>query len=334
MAESFLLLPAIEQSKILRGLAPKLSREPVVLEKDVWVCWVLQTLFTMPERLPMAFKGGTSLSKVFNAIARFSEDVDVTLDYRGLDDSFNPFADGVSRTQLKKFSAALKDFVRAHVHDIVVPHFHTRLTAEFGPAQCHVEVSDDGEQMRLHYPTALETRGDYLGSSVLLEFGGRNITEPNEEHEVRPDIAAHIAELVFPSSRVRVLTPARTFWEKATLMHVECHRSEFKVNAERLSRHWYDLAMLADRPIGHTALADRALLYDVVKHKKVFYNTGYANYDDCLVGKLRLLPDEAVLSSLHEDFQRMIDAGMFIGEPPLFETIVERLRELETTINS
>lgn len=101
MPESFLHLEPEEQSKIYRALAPQLARSPVVLEKDVWICWVLQALFTMPGRLPMAFKGGTSLSKVFGAIARFSEDVDITLDYRGLDGSFDPFAEGVSRNRRK-----------------------------------------------------------------------------------------------------------------------------------------------------------------------------------------------------------------------------------------
>lgn len=123
MAESFLQLQAKEQSQIYRALSPQLARSPAVLEKDVWVCWVLQTLFTMPGRLPMAFKGGTSLAKVFGAINRFSEDADVTLDYRGLDTSFDPFTEGASKTQLKKFSEGLKSFVQDHVHSVVAPHF-------------------------------------------------------------------------------------------------------------------------------------------------------------------------------------------------------------------
>lgn len=333
MPESFLHLSASEQSQILRGLGPRLSRSPTVLEKDVWVCWVLQVLFTMPGRLPMAFKGGTSLSKVFGAIARFSEDVDITLDYRGLEGSFDPFAEGVSNTRLKKFSEELKLFVRDHVHHVVVPHFREKLAAEFGPDSYRIEVSDDGEQLRVHYPTVLEAAGDYIGNSVLIEFGGRNITEPNEEHKVQPDIAEHVPALDFPQAQVSVLSPARTFWEKATLMHVECQRGEFRANSERLSRHWYDLAMLADLAIGESALTNRGLLADVVKHKKVFYNASYANYDDCLAGQLRLLPDEMVMPSLREDFQRMVKAGMFIGEPPSFETVVDRLCTLEMTIN-
>jgi hypothetical protein len=331
--ESFLRLDTAEQSRIYRALGPQLSRSPGVLEKDVWVCWVLETLFTMPGRLPMAFKGGTSLSKVFGAIARFSEDVDITLDYRGLRNSFDPFAAGVSKHQLKKFSDALKSFVREHSHGVVVPHFQKSLDDELGASRGRIDISEDGEQLRVHYPTVLEAAGDYVGNSVLIEFGGRNITEPNAQHEVRPDIAQHVAGLGFPRSLVTVLSPARTFWEKATLIHVACQRGEFRANAERMSRHWYDLAVLADLVHGQAAVANRELLADVVKHKKVFYPAGYANYDACLAGQLRLLPDDVMLSALREDFQRMIDAGMFIGDPPSFDAIVGRLRVLETTIN-
>ncbi|BBO60173.1 nucleotidyl transferase AbiEii/AbiGii toxin family protein [Mycoavidus sp. B2-EB] len=333
MPKSFLHLSPTEQSQILRGLAAQLSRAPNILEKDVWVCWVLQALFTMPDRLPMAFKGGTSLSKVFGAIARFSEDVDITLDYRGLDGVFDPFAKNVSKTRLKKFSDELKIFVRDHVHHIIAPYFHKKLTAEFNPGSYKVTVSDDGEQLRVYYPTVFETPGSYIGNSVLIEFGGRNITEPNEEHEVQPDIAKHIAALDCPYAQVKVLSPMRTFWEKATLMHVECQRGEFRSNSERLSRHWYDLAMLANLAIGQNALADRGLLADVIKHKKVFYNTSYANYDACLVGQLRLLPNETALPALRQDFQSMIGAGMFIGNPPSFDTIIDCLRALEKVIN-
>ena len=335
MPESFLHLEAREQSQIYRALAPQLARSPIVLEKDVWVCWVLKTLFTMPGRLPMAFKGGTSLSKVFGAIARFSEDVDITLDYRGIDRSFDPFGEDVSKTRLRKFSDELKSFVQRHVCAIVAPHIRESLDIAFalGAASFRLDVSDDGEQCRLHYPSVLETSADYVGNSVLIEFGGRNITEPNSEHNVVPDIAPFVDDLEFPQAEVSVLSPTRTFWEKATLMHVECHRNEFRIGADRLSRHWYDLAMLADLPYGQTALDDRALLVDVVKHKKVFYHASYANYDACLIGQLRLIPEESVLTALRDDFQRMISAGMFIGQPPAFDVIIDRLRSLETDIN-
>jgi hypothetical protein len=278
MAESFLQLQAKEQSEIYRALSPQLSRSPAVLEKDVWVCWVLQTLFTMPGRLPMAFKGGTSLSKVFGAINRFSEDVDVTLDYRGLDTSFDPFTEGASKTQLKKFSEGLKSFVRDHAHSVVAPHFEKILAAEFGNDGYRIEVSADGELLRVHYPTVLEVPGDYMANSVLIEFGGRNITEPNEEHEVSPDIAEFVPELVFPHSRVSVLSPARTFWEKATILHAEYHRPLDKPLLKRYSRHYADVAAMAQAPVKKEALANLGLLQNVVRHKDRFYHCGWAKY--------------------------------------------------------
>lgn len=333
MAEKFFDLSSNEKSKILRAMSVQLDRSPTVLEKDVWVCWVLETLFTMPGRLPMAFKGGTSLSKVFGAISRFSEDVDITLDYRGLDGKFDPFAEGVSKNKLKNFSENLKSFVSTHVHGMVVPHFHAAIDQQFDSNSLRIEVSDDGEQMRIHYPTTLETPGDYVGNSVLVEFGGRNITEPNEQHEIKPDIADHVADLEFPRSLVSVLAPARTFWEKATLMHVECQRTEYRATAARLSRHWYDLSMLANQSIGKAAISNRDMLADVVKHKKVFYSASYANYDACLIGQLKLIPNEDSLKTLREDFQRMIDAEMFFGERPDFDEIIDSLRTLETEVN-
>jgi hypothetical protein len=333
MAEQFLQLEAQEQSRIYRALSPKLARSPAVLEKDVWVCWALQTLFTIPDRLPMAFKGGTSLSKVFGVIARFSEDIDITLDYRGLDNSFDPFDKGVSKNRLKKFSQSLKSFVRNHVYNVVSPHFQNQMITGFNTDALRLEMSADGEQLRLHYPTVMETYGNYMGNSVLIEFGGRNIIEPSEEHEVWPDIAEHVTGLEIPHPTVNVLSPERTFWEKATLIHVECQREEFRSGVDRLSRHWYDLAMLAESIHGQTALTNRPLLEDVVKYKKVFYDASHANYEACLDGLIRLIPDSSALNSLHKDFKSMIDAGMFIGNPPDFDTILNRLRVLEAGIN-
>lgn len=334
MSEHFLRLAPKEQSAIYRSLAAELGRSPLVLEKDVWVCWALQTLFSVPYRLPMAFKGGTSLSKVFGLISRFSEDVDITLDFRGLDASFDPFESDVSKARLKKFGEQLKGLVHNQVHDVIAPRFSDRLAREVGTEKARVEIGDDGETMRVYYPSALDGADGYIGNSVLLEFGGRNIIEPNQDHLVVPDIAGRLPDLTFPAARVTVLSPQRTFWEKATLIHVECHRLELRSGAERLSRHWYDLAMLSDSDIGRQAIRNRDLLIDVVKLKAVFYNATYANYDACLAGNLRLIPDDAHLRLLHQDFSKMIDAGMFFGTTPVFDEILDRLHALEVDINN
>lgn len=333
MREQFLSFSLSDQSAILRAQAPVLGRVPEVLEKDVWVCWALQQLFSMPGQLPMAFKGGTSLSKVFGVIERFSEDIDITLDYRGLSSDVNPFEVGLSGRQRRKVSDDLRMFVKAHVTSVVMPWLNQCLRIEFPDGGHGLELSEDGEQLKLYYPSALTQRGDYLRDSVLLEFGGRNIIEPNEVHVISPDVMAGLEGLIFPEAKVSVLSPMRTFWEKATLMHVECHRNSFRKSAERLSRHWYDLFMLAKSDIGQRAVIQRELLADVVKHKQVFYSAAYAHYEDCLIGKLRLIPDDETLIALTDDYRRMVDAGMFIGEPPVFTNIVSKLRELEEAIN-
>lgn len=334
MAERFLQLPITEQAEILNGLAPDLGRTAGVLEKDVWVCWVLQQLFQMPGRLPMAFKGGTSLSKVFNAISRFSEDIDVTLDYRGFDAGVDPFSAEITKNQIRKLGEKLRGFVRDHAHGVIFPYLVQQLRSETEHEQARIEVSENGEEVRVYYPSIVGAGPGYLRDSVLIEFGGRNITEPNETHQVKPYIAEHLTALDLPVAAVTVLSPSRTFWEKATLIHVECHRPELKASAERQSRHWCDLALLADHDIGRVALADRALLADVVKHKKVFFSVGHANYDACLDGRLRLVPNDALLGAVAADLRAMSEGGMFYGDHPSFEIIIERLRALEQEINA
>ena len=130
-----------------------------------------------------------------------------------------------------------------------------------------------------------------------------------------------------------MLSPTRTFWEKATLIHVECHRQRLAAGPERLSRHWFDLACLARHDAGRKALADRALLEDVVRHKTVFFSASYANYADCLDGRLRLVPDDAQLAGLGSDYDAMRRAGIVGADAPEFDVLIERLRALEAEAN-
>jgi len=332
MADEFIGLDPAEQAAIYRALSARLGRDPSVLQKDLWVCLVLKLLFEMPGRKRMAFKGGTSLSKVFGAIARFSEDIDVTIDYRELDSSFDPFRVGATRSQIRRYSDHLKDLVRGHVAGIIKPYLETALVSTAGEG-CDVRLSEDGESLTVVYPTVLGPAGDYLSDSVLVEFGGRNVVDPNDEHMIAPDIAQELANLRFPRASVCVLSPSRTFWEKATLIHVACNRGAIEAGAARLSRHWYDLAMLADHAIGRAAIGDRALLEDVVRHKKVFFDSKDSNYDEGLSGRLKLVPREAAVAALRRDYEAMIGAAMFFGDPRPFHDIVRRLVELEQEIN-
>lgn len=329
MSDAFLQLSPEEQAEILQTCAGKLGRRPEHLEKDVWICWVLQGLFTMPSRLPMAFKGGTSLSKVYGAIKRLSEDVDVTVYYKSLDQSIDPFDPNVSRSARDKYTELLKAKLAEHTKNVIQPHFEKLVTQLAEEPPKPITISDDGEKLFIPYPSRFGA-----DESVFLEFGGRNVISPNEEHLLRPYISTQLPELRFPEGTVRVLVPSRTFWEKATLIHVACNRADPKLGADRQSRHWHDLAVLADHNIGKTAIPDRGLLEDVVKHKGVFFRASYTNYEACLSGALRLIPGTSLLQALRTDYEKMISNGMFEGEPPSFDSIIVRLEKLEKQINT
>ena len=333
MAEPFLALDARERADILRTVAARSGRSAVILEKDIWICWVLDALFSMPDPHPMAFKGGTSLSKVYRVIDRFSEDVDVTLDYQAFDDGFDPFADGASRTGTRRFSERLRDRTASYIRDVVAPALAAAVRGLAAGARHDIGVGDDGETVRFSYPSAVEAPDGYVRSEVLLEFDGRNVIDPNERHTIVPDIAALTPELAYPAAIVTVLSPARTFWEKATLVHVECHRRRLADRPDRLSRHWFDLTHLAAHEIGRAALSDRELLADVVRHKKVFFHAGYANYDHCLDGRLRLVPDDDQLPGLQADYDAMRRARIVGDDAPEFDALMERIRILEADAN-
>lgn len=335
MPEDFLRLPAAEQADIYITLAQQLGRRPEVLEKDVWVCWTLGRLFSIAGRPQMAFKGGTSLSKVYGAIHRFSEDIDLTLDYRGVEAGFDPVGESVSRSRRKRFRETAELYVQTFAKDQAGPHLQAGFAQEFAAGTWGVAVSASGEKIRVQYPSALAAGQGYVGQSVLVELGARNITEPSQMHTIAPDIAPPLKEsgLRFPEAEVQVLSGERTFWEKATLIHSENGRTEVRESAERLSRHWYDLSMLAGGEIGRNALADRRLLEAVVKHKKALYEAPHSAYDLCVTGGMRIIPHSGIKGALERDYEAMIAARMFFAEPPTFDEILVTLATLEAVIN-
>ena len=335
MPEAFLTLAKEDRKEILTAIAARLGKNARVLEKDVWVCWALDALFTMPDCYPMAFKGGTSLSKVFDAINRFSEDVDVTINYASLDPSIDPIS-ATSNSQRDRMTDRLRGLVKDHVETTVVERLRSRLASEFGIGDDAVFLdSNDPESVWVRYPSALEDSDDYLLDAVKLEFGGRNVITPSHPHTITPYLAQATTDLTFPSATITVLAAERTFWEKATLIHAELGRAGFRPSAKRLSRHWYDLDQLSLGRIGAIALASRNLLDDVVQIKMAFYRSGRAAYDLCATGGLRLVPvDDIVADHLRVDYEEMIRAGYFDGSQPEFDDILTRLSELQSQINA
>ena len=330
-SESFLHLPEAERIAILTSDLVEPNLSPFILEKDVWVCWALDTLFSMPNRHHMAFKGGTSLSKIFNAISRFSEDVDITIDHKSLDPNADPFAQGLSGNAKKRISEALDQRTNDYIANIIAPHFKEAFDNLHLEGAGNIQVSND--ILYIQYPSVLEDTQNYVQGSVKLEFGGKNAIVPNDEYVVTSILSKNFADITFPSATVSVLSAERTFWEKATLMHAECGRAAIRTQ-NRLSRHWYDLDQLAQSQIGQAAVTNKNLLADVIRLKKHFYNSSTANYDECNSGGFKLIPNQTNLPILENDYLEMTRAGMLYGVIPSFAEIISRLKTLENEINS
>lgn len=338
MIIDYLTLPVEVQRAIIEKAAPTVQISPVAIEKDFWVVWLLQTLFTLPNAKRMVFKGGTSLSKVYHIIQRFSEDIDITIDYRDFKtlDLVN-----TSHTQLKKASAELKTILSNVIAKSVVPHLQKHIAKL--PRAKHYTLDFDEEVIRFYYPSVITqldnmeptTSELYLRDHVLIELGIRNSTEPCEQHSIEPILSAIETEepLAYPEATIEVLSPLRTFWEKATLIHAECHRKRLSTGTLRLARHWYDLAMLEVKGYAEQALVQLELLNAVIEHKKAFYAASYTHFDNCLSGKLRLIPDESELDYLHQDYTTMQKSGMFYTTPIAFAPLIKQLQQLELRLN-
>lgn len=334
MSDDFFQLSEDEQRAVIETVSAKSGHSPQVLEKDLWLCWAFAHLFSAPGSLPMAFKGGTSLSKVFGILDRFSEDIDITIDFPALDNSRDPIDGNLSNTQKKRFSDGLKEKLAEHIKTVIAPHFSAATTTLPPHLEVTIDYEEGRETLNVNYKPLFNENSSYLKDAVLIEFGGRNTITPSDTHIITPYLTSHTTGLVFPSPQINVLSPERTFWEKATLAHVECHRGRLRKGPDRMARHWYDLFQFSNHEIGGTAIANIDLLHDVVKIKKVFFDAGYTNYDACLTGNLRLVPDAEDIAGLKADYEAMIASGMFLGEPPTFEELITQIRLLEERINN
>jgi hypothetical protein len=331
---SFLDLPIDERRLYIEEAAARRGVSPVVLEKDFWVCWLLAILFRSSFGEHLVFKGGTSLSKVFGVIDRFSEDIDLSLSpkFLGLEPA------GTSRNQATKWMAKAETACGVAVKETIAPELERLVVQVIGerPGGWFEYLTDPATHspvLLFHYPT-IEPRGfEYLKRSVKLEFGSLTDQQPAGRHPVRPWLAETL-EQAFPDWACEVvsLEAERTFWEKATILHAECHRPAERPTPDRFSRHYADTAALAAHPIADVALKQAELRDRVVEWKSRFFGSSWARYDLARPGTFRLVPGSERISELRRDYQAM--RVMYLSEPSEFDDVVRSLRKLEDKINS
>ena len=311
------------------------SQKAHLLEKDVWVVATLGVLFDAPYAAYLTFKGGTSLLKAWCAIRRFSEDIDITYDIRAFapdlvsgagDEALPP-----TRSQEKRWTQAICSRLAGWVRDRACP------TVEEGLARAGFAAQIRAEEERLYigYEPLFEETG-FVRPEVMVEFGARSTGEPHTALPVVCDAAAYLPDLVFPKVRPTVMLAERTFWEKATAIHVFCRQERRR--GERLSRHWHDLVRLDEAGIAASALADHALALSVARHKAKFFTENDAHgegidYEAAVSGDLQLVPSGAAHAALANDYAKMLADGMLLDENEPFDALMERCAAIEARAN-
>ncbi len=328
---------ASDLNHIFREAGAQRAIGPHIVEKDFWVCWLLRLIFTDPELGGhLVFKGGTSLSKVFNIIQRFSEDIDLSVDpdWLGFAGDLRPDA-AKSRSQFDKQVKVLEDTCITMVRDRFQPALGRHIAANLPglPATTltfEVDEATHSPVLLFAYPRSEQTGS--LSPRVKLEFGSLYDQRPTGTHSIKPLVADIFPDLFSASAcQVTALEADRTFWEKATLLHAEYHRPIDRHLPIGISRHYYDFAELIMHQAGQKAIRDFAMLDRVRTHKQMYFRSGWAHYETAVPGSLHLLPSGKWQSLIERDYRGMAD--MFMTEPPAFDAIVTQLETAEKLIN-
>lgn len=340
MRLEFFKRSAVEQALIIRETAARRGVLAVMVEKDFWVSWTLAVLFAHRDfGQQLVFKGGTSLSKVFGVIDRFSEDIDLSVSPAFLGISEKSVEEAGSRTQRTERMQELEAACIEQVRDRFLPELERITGAALGERsgggkwmEFQVDGTTHSPVVLFHYPSNTPAGFEYLRRSVKMEFGSLTDQKPVGTHAIRPWMADDFPKQFEDFGCVLVaLELERTFWEKATILHAEYHRDPRKLIRDRFSRHYSDMAALARHAVTERALARDDLRQRVADWKSRFFPAGWAHYELAKPGTFHLVPPEFRLAELEKDYQSMRD--MFLSSPPSFEQIVESVRQLENRIN-
>ena len=300
------------------------------IEKDWWVSLCLHASFSLPYSGNLAFKGGTSLSKGWDLIARFSEDIDLAIDRR-----FFGFEGDLSKTQIRKLRKKSCEFISTtFVEDL------TKILTDWGAitactlfAQPQTESDKDPQVIEIHYSSVFAS-SEYLPERVLIEISARSLMEPTEKREINSILSQSFPDLDFTTEAlsIPIVLPQRTFLEKIFLLHEEFSQASEKIRVSRLSRHLYDLEKLMNTPHGIAALQNKDLYKNIVRHREKFNPLMGLNYGNHRPDKIMLMPPDTVIKEYERDYLEMA-RFMIYGEALPFDRLKKRISELQKRIN-
>lgn len=316
------------------------------IEKDFWVCWTLYALF---HRLKaggprLLFKGGTSLSKGYALISRFSEDIDITVFRSDIGaEATCEELEGLSKKQRNKRLDAIKAACQTYINGSLRGELNalakeTTDAAGKDPATLRIVLDDadqDRQSLLIHYPSAVE-KSDYVTPSVKIESGAKSALDPNENKTIIPYLAPDFTEGdALAVTDVTTIDPERTFLDKILIVHGMTSYYEAKGELRgdgRMSRHYYDVHQLMGVPVGEKACKDDALIEDCVRHARMFFFRNHTGLHEAQRGSFHLRPSDEMLGPLRRDYEAM--AAMIFGDVPPFETVLESVARAEDRLNA
>jgi hypothetical protein len=330
MNTTWLTLPQERRIDLLNQVTEFTGLPVVAIEKDWWVTLALNACFSLPYSEHIIFKGGTSLSKAWNLIERFSEDIDLALDRK-----FLGFEGDISKTQIRKLRTKSCEFISTvFVEDL------KKVFAEWNAInECSIiaqEVKDhdkDPQIIEIHYKSVLET-SDYLPQKVLIEVGSRSLTEPTAPKAINSILGSQFPDLNFADKpfNIAVVLPQRTFLEKVFLLHEEFSQAPEKIRVHRLTRHLYDLEKLMDTEHGLEALKNKELYNNIIAHREKFNAIRGLDYANHTPDKISIIPPDTIIKQWEQDYQAMTQY-MIYGNLLTFDKLIDRITELQKRIN-
>ena len=317
---------------VLDQVSAQTNSTQQTIEKDWWVTQVLRVLFSLPYAAHLSFKGGTSLSKAWNIVERFSEDIDIAIsrEYLG-------FVGELSRTQVSdKLRRAACSFVRERMQNDLREGL---VALGIAPEKFNVYVNitsvstTDPEVIYIDYESVLPN-SEYIAHTVKVEVGGRSMAEPVQSVSIQSQIDAVLSQATFvqPAFDVNVVIPERTFLEKIFLLHEEFAKPMAEVRTERMSRHLYDLQRMLHTSIAQNALSNEALYRAVVEHRRKFINLRDFDYDTLYPKHLSLEIPVNVVELWRKDYETM-QRTMIYGQSVAFDELLAEIRQLNMRIS-
>ncbi|MEZ0454754.1 nucleotidyl transferase AbiEii/AbiGii toxin family protein [Sphingobacterium thalpophilum] len=322
-----------QKLQVLEQVENEIGLPAFVVEKDWWVCVILKAVFRSKYAGSIIFKGGTSLSKAYHLIDRFSEDIDLIIDRHLLG-----FDQLESKSQIKKLRKASGAFIIHEFREELITQLdQLGIDRELYEIRYndHIDDTSDPNTLEIHYRTFVPTDNVYIQQRVLLEMGARSLTEPFETKSVISFLDQHYKDLDFtkPSFDVQVVIPTRTFIEKVLLLHEEFSKPGDKIRTDRLTRHLYDLDKIMKAEYGEMAIADDELFNTIVEHRKTVTPLRGMDYSNHVKGKLSIIPPEAVMEKWEADYKTMQE-NMIIGESLNWDELLGAIREIEVLFNN